>query len=74
MEIELINCTDTLLDLVASKDSKRDDIAKFYYWALRSSEETDWKKVNEAIIKRWSHSALTYIKTLAWKKLERESK
>jgi len=34
---------------------------------LRSSDQTDWKAVNEAIIQRWSKSGLNYIKERAWK-------
>jgi hypothetical protein len=29
-------------------------------------EKIDWKKVNEAIIDRWSISGLQYIKQKAW--------
>ena len=66
MKIELICCTRVLLDEIANKAVKRRDIAKTYALALRSSEETDWPKVNRAIIDRWSVSGLEYIKNLAW--------
>lgn len=40
-------------------------IAQSYALALRSSWPTDWKKVNEAIIERWSFAALNRIKNMA---------
>ena len=43
----------------------RKDIAKTYAMALRSSWPTDWAKVNQMIIERWSLSGLEYIKNLA---------
>ena len=42
------------------------DIASTYGLALRSSAETDWAKVNAAIIERWSVSGLERIKKAAW--------
>ena len=66
MKMELACCTGTLLREIADKSLKRDIIAMTYALALRSSEETDWKQVNMAIIERWSMSGLHYIKKLAW--------
>jgi len=51
---------------IADKRLYQRDIAKTYALALRSSEETDWKKVNTAIIQRWSVSGLETIKKMAW--------
>ena len=64
--IELAACTQTLLNEIGMPEMKRDDVALTYALAMRSSEETDWKAVNEAIIERWSMSALRYIKERAW--------
>ena len=64
MKMELACCTGTLLREIADKSLKRDIIAMTYALALRSSEETDWKQVNMAIIERWSMSGLHYIKKL----------
>lgn len=66
MKIELALCTDVLLDEISKKESKQKDIAQTYALALRSSEETDWAKVNQAIIARWSVSGLKQIKKMAW--------
>jgi len=45
---------------------RQKDIAQTYALALKSSDTTDWAKVNAAIIKRWSRSGLKRIKHLAW--------
>jgi hypothetical protein len=65
IRFELADCTGTLLREIAEPSSKRRDIAKTYALALRSSEATDWKAVNAAIIARWSVSALNWIKEQA---------
>ena len=66
MRMELAGCTQMLLDEIARKEFKRKDIAKTYALALRSSEQTDWARVNAAIVARWSQSALVWIKEQAW--------
>jgi len=66
MIIELTDCTNVLLDEIKDKRFKQKDIAKTYALALRSSFQTDYKKVNQAIIDRWSVSGLIRIKELAW--------
>lgn len=63
--MELFCCTSTLLGEIANPCVRKIDVAMTYALALRSSEETDWKTVNEAIIKRWSFSALKDIKNMA---------
>lgn len=68
-DFELANCEDNLLREIADPKMRRLDIARTYWMALRSSESgsIDWKKVNKAIMDRWSFSALTRIKTAAHK-------
>lgn len=66
MRFELTCTTQTLLGEIANKQMKRRDVAKTYALALQSSDETDWRQVNEAIIARWSMHALTWIKDQAW--------
>ena len=63
--IEMGDCTNTLLREIAEPECKRRDVAQTYALAIRSSEPTDWKAVNAAIIKRWSLSALEWIKKQA---------
>ena len=67
MIVELAATTQTLLSEIAMPEVKRNSVALTYALAMRSSEATDWKAVNEAIIKRWSVAGLTYIKERAWK-------
>jgi len=66
IKMELACCTYVLLSEIADKRFKRKDIAMTYALALCSSEETNWKTVNKAIVERWSMSGLRYIKNLAW--------
>jgi len=71
MKFELCNCTNYLLEEIANKQFKQKDIALTYAMALAQKTETvDWKKVNLAIINRWSKSGLIRIKEMAWKRLE----
>jgi len=66
MTFELFNCTQVLLREIAMPKVRQKDISATYALALRSSDPTDWKSVNEAIIKRWSLSGLKRIKDMAW--------
>ena len=66
MPFELACCTATLLREIDTVELHQRDIAKTYALAMKSSEKTDWAKVNEAIIKRWSVSELNHIKAMAW--------
>lgn len=67
MSIELMACESTLLSEIAEPKFKRLDIAKTYRLAMESSERDriDWKKINDAIMARWSRSALEWIKKQA---------
>ena len=67
MSLELICCTEILLQEIADKRFKQRNVAKTYALSIMSSEETDYEKVNKAIIERWSHSGLERIKQLAWR-------
>ena len=66
MGLELVCCTSTLLREIADKSCKQKDIAQTYALAIKSSEATDWRKVNEVIVERWSFAGLNRIKQLAW--------
>ena len=66
MIIELFDCTNTLLREILMDEAKQRDIAMTYALALRSSDPTNWKVVNKAIIDRWSKSGLDRIKNMAW--------
>ena len=66
MRIELANTTNTLLYEIKELRLVQKSVAQTYALALRSSEDTDWGKVNRAIMVRWSRSGLNRIKKLAW--------
>ncbi len=71
--IEMLDVERALLDEIADPRMKRDDVALAYAFGLRQHAEVDWRKVNEAIIDRWSPSGLEYVKGKAWKRLEEAS-
>jgi hypothetical protein len=56
---------------IADPRMTRDDVALTYAFGLRQDpkgmNEMDWKRVNDAILARWSMNALRYIKERAWK-------
>jgi hypothetical protein len=76
--MELAACESTLLREIATKELNREDIAQTYAMAIVSTEARnkliDWKKVNEAIVERWSPSAREWIKNQAWKIIESHTK
>lgn len=57
---------ETLLEEVADKRTKREDIAQTYALALKTAGYFDWRKINLAIVDRWSLSGLEWIKQSAW--------
>jgi predicted GIY-YIG superfamily endonuclease len=71
--VELACCTQTLLREIAEPLTTRDSLALTYALAICSSEGVDWGEVNAAIIRRWSLSALEYIKRKAWKRIEEKA-
>ena len=74
MYVEMVGVEDVLLREIADPAMKRKDIALTYAYGLRNefsgSEIIDWKRVNGAILTRWSMAGLTYIKERAWKLYE----
>ena len=64
--IELANCTQQLLEEIANPKMYRLDVARTYALAIKSTEDVDWYKANEAIVARWSPYALRWIKEKAW--------
>lgn len=66
MRMTLVAPTEQLLVAIADKRMFRDDIALDYALCL-NDPEVDWRRVNEAILDRWSMAGLRYIKARAWK-------
>jgi hypothetical protein len=68
--VTMVDPEGQILREIADKRMTRDDVALTYAFGLRDAIDTvDWPKVNQAIIGRWSLSALKYVKTKAWRHL-----
>lgn len=61
-----LQCVEMVIENEIEQGCTQNQIAQTYALGLRSSWPTDWKRVNQAIIKRWSVSGLNRIKKLAW--------
>lgn len=61
-----IACVEDVIENEIAQGLSEKQIAQTYALALRSSWPTDWKRVNESIIKKWSAEGLAKIKQLAW--------
>lgn len=68
--INLVGCTDAVLQEIGAKETMRRDIALTYAMSIKSeaqgADKPDWRKINEAILSRWSRSGLEYIKKRAF--------
>lgn len=68
--INLVCCTEVLLQDIGTKQARQKDVALSYSLALRSfangADKPNWPKINRAIIDRWGQRGLTRIKNLAW--------
>lgn len=58
-----------MLREIADKRMTRDDVKVTYAFGLLTPREVDWRRVNEAIVERWSVSALAYVKEGAWRRV-----
>ena len=59
-------CAELVIENEIEQGCTQKQIAQTYALALRSEEPTDWKRANEAILKRWSPAGLERIKKMAW--------
>lgn len=50
----------------ASRAAEEEEVAVIYAQWLRDGKAHDWRSMNEAIIERWSITALGRIKRRAW--------
>lgn len=63
--------TQTILNEISNLKLHQADVAKTCAIAIVSDMNgTDWKSINEAIVKRWSASARERVLTMAWKIVE----
>lgn len=74
MNVEMVSMEEMILQAIEDKASKRDSIALRYAFCISSDEVIDYKKINRAIMARWSKSALNYIKRGAWQIVEGDIK
>lgn len=58
--------------LLICSSKSREAAAHEYVQVIREQERYDVALINQAIVKRWSHSGLDYIKVLAWKEVRSE--
>lgn len=65
--VSLCRPTQTILDELKYPEITQKSVALTYALAIRSREDADWEKVNQAIIARWSQSGLERVKRMAWK-------
>ena len=72
MKVELMFCEETILQEIGTKEATRDDIALTYAFCrdAKESQNVNFRTINEAIVKRWSLSALEYIKGKAAKLMD----
>lgn len=70
VQINLVCCTQVLLQDIGAKEARQKDIALTYAMAIKSwaqgADDPDWQTINEAIIARWSISGLERIKKRAF--------
>ena len=51
----------------------QDSIALTYAFGIRDHHDrVDWKKINKAIVKRWSIHGLRHIKQYAWRLIQEQ--
>ena len=67
VRIELMNLERVILEEINTKAFKQKDIAQTYSFVIKQNYPIDIKKINKAIVNRWSLSGLNTIKKLAWK-------
>ena len=70
--VEMMFCEETILQEIADKAFTRDDVALTYAFCrdAKESQNVNFRTINEAIVKRWSLSALEYIKENAAKLID----
>jgi hypothetical protein len=63
--VSLLDPTGTILNELKHKEVTQRSVALTYYLAMISDYPTDWPKVNQAIIERWSTGGLERVKQMA---------
>ncbi len=61
-----IQDVETVIENEIAQGCTQKQIAMTYALAIKSSYATDWTRVNNAIIGKWSRKGLERIKKMAW--------
>ena len=72
MKIELMFCEEMILEEISNKETTRDSVALTYAFCrdAKKTQNVNFRTINEAIMKRWTLSALEYIKNEAAKRMD----
>lgn len=70
VQINLVCCTQVILQDLAAKGCRQKDVALTYAMAIKSQAQKadfpDWPAINRAITLKWSPAGLERIKKRAW--------
>ncbi len=68
MYFKLVHPEEGILEEIANPKMTRNAVALTFAYCIRQrgEDEIDFKKINQAILARWSLSSLDYIKKRAW--------
>lgn len=66
--IQVVDFVTWIMNEIEGKVYTRKDVAKTYAILIQKGHK-DWAPINLAIMKRWSRSALLWIKSEAWKQI-----
>lgn len=70
LQINLVCCTQVILQDVGAKECRQRDVALTYAMAIKSeaqgADKPDWRTINDAILGRWKKSGLVRVKNRAW--------
>ena len=64
--VTMLDVEELALREIADKRCNRNTVALTLAFGLRQNDKLDWKKLNEAMIARWSRSGREYIMNRAW--------
>lgn len=68
VHVTMVDVEGQILREIADPKMKRDDVKLTYAFGIRDCpDDVDWRRVNHAILDRWSMNALKYIKEGAWR-------
>ena len=66
MRVELWNLERVILEEIENPKINRNSVALTYAFCLRENDQINYRRINRAILDRWTFSSLEYIKARAW--------